>query len=323
MFLIANRWYVVLTEDEVPLHGTLGVKRLGHEVVFWRGQGGEVCAALDICPHRRAKLSLGRVTDGNLECPFHGFQFDHSGDCTVIPAHPDQPISGAMSLCTLSVRVEHGFVWIWTGPDPTPAEPVPFFDFTGYSWAGSAFSSKVDAHYSRAIENQLDFAHLSFVHRTTIGRFITEDIALACEVGGDQIKAHLGDGTSQIQFIGPNIWRSNTRGMWQFLAFVPVDEETTCYYVRTYQRMVRVPGVDWMLGKVNVVLNSLILREDTRVVETQPASETRLRMGEVLVPSDAAIISYRRWREKRRFLFSPGRRLRVIPSTVDTYESMG
>ena len=323
MYLISNRWYVVLTENEVPLNGTLGIKRLGHEVVFWRGGSGEICAALDICPHRRAKLSLGQVKDGHLECPFHGFQFDHSGNCTAIPAHPGQPISGAMSLCTLSVRVEHGFVWIWTGPDPAPDEPVPFFDFTGYSCAGSAFSSQVDAHYSRAIENQLDFAHLSFVHRSTIGRFITEDISLVCEVGGDQIRAHLGEDASLVQFIGPNIWRSNTRGMWQFLAFVPVDEKTTRYYVRTYQRMVTAPGLDWMIGKINVMLNGLVLREDTRVVETQPASETRLRMGEVLVPSDAAIISYRRWREKRRFLFSPGRRLRVIPSTVDTYESMG
>ena len=323
MYLISNRWYVVLTEDEVPINGTLGIKRLGHEVVFWRGRDGEVCAALDICPHRRAKLSMGQVKDGNLECPFHGFQFNHSGDCTSIPAHPGQPISGAMSLCTLSVRVEHGFVWLWTGPDPAPDESVPFFDFTGYTFAGSAFSSQVEAHYSRAIENQLDFAHLSFVHRSTIGRFITEDISLVCEVGGDQIRAHLGEDASLVQFIGPNIWRSNTRGLWQFLAFVPIDEKTTRYYVRTYQRMVTTPGLDWMIGKINVMLNGLVLREDTRVVETQPASETRLRMGEVLVPSDAAIISYRRWREKRRFLFSPGRRLRVIPSTVDTYESMG
>ena len=61
--------------------------------------------------------------------------------------------------------------------------------------------------------------------------------------GGEPIAAHLGEDASLVHFIGPNIWRSHTRGVWQFLAFVPVDETTTRYYVRTYQRMVAVPGL--------------------------------------------------------------------------------
>ena len=202
-------------------------------------------------------------------------------------------------------------MWLWTGPDPAPEEPIPFFDFTGYSWAGSAFAEDVSTHYTRTIENQLDFTHLPFVHRTTIGRFINKDVEVECEVDGDHIRAS-ASGTT-LHFLGPNIWRLQTGSMWQFLAFAPVDDSNMRYYIRTYQRLVTVPGLDWLVGKVGTVSNLFVLRQDTPVVETQPAAETRLRMGEVLVPSDAPIIAYRRWRESRRARFSPGRRLRSVP----------
>ena len=47
-------------------------------VLFRDGRGG-VGALLDRCPHRGVALSLGRITDGTLECPFHGWRFDISG----------------------------------------------------------------------------------------------------------------------------------------------------------------------------------------------------------------------------------------------------
>ncbi|MFT5679455.1 MAG: phenylpropionate dioxygenase-like ring-hydroxylating dioxygenase large terminal subunit [Myxococcota bacterium] len=313
MHLIANRWYVVLTPEEVPRDRPIAFKRLGQDVVFWRDKTGAIVAALDICPHRRAKLSPGRIKDGCIECPFHGFKFDPSGACTEIPAHPDRAISGAMSLHTLPVRVEHGFVWIWTGPDEAPDAPVPFFDFSGFTYAGSQFSEDVATHYTRSIENQLDFAHLPFVHRSTIGRFATTGLAVTTETNGDRIRAYTGAPESFFELLGPNIWRLNTGAVWQFLAFVPVDDQNMRYYVRAYQRTVTAPGLAWLFGKVGVVFSRIVLRQDTPVVESQPAAETRLRMGEVLQPSDAPIIAYRRWREQHRVKFEPGRRLRAMP----------
>ena len=70
--------------------------------------------------------------------------------------------------------------------------------------------------------------------------------------------------------------------------------------MRTYQPWVRQPVLAWLLGRLNRALNRVVLRQDTPVVETQPVVETRLRMGEVLVPSDQPIIAYRRWRERNR-----------------------
>lgn len=305
MIVALNRWYAILTADEVrPGRGT-GARRLGHDLVFWRGADGQVHGALDRCPHRGAKLSPGKVKDGCIECPFHGFLFDGAGTCTAIPAHPERRISAAMSLAPLPLREAHGFVWLWTGPEAAPDGEIPFFDFEGFSWQGSQLTVPVETHYTRAIENQLDFAHLPFVHASTIGRFATAEVEVNTAVDGDRIRADVGQPDGFIDFLGPNLWRLRTGPTWQFLVFVPIDEGRMQYYMRNYQPWVHAPGLRWMVGRANAVVNRMIIGQDTPVVESQPAEETRLRMDEVLVPSDQPIIAYRRWREAHRGEWQP------------------
>lgn len=40
------------------------------------------------CPHRNADLAFGRLEDGGLRCPFHGWLFDVKGRCLQTPAEP-------------------------------------------------------------------------------------------------------------------------------------------------------------------------------------------------------------------------------------------
>lgn len=308
MQLARDRWFVVLEVGEVPRRGAMATRRLGQDLVFWRGVDGAVHGAVDRCPHRGAKLSPGKVVAGELECPFHGFRFAGDGACTAIPVHPERKPPGAMRLGSFPVREAHGFVWVWTGPSEPSPEPVPFFDFAGWSWAGSGFTEPVANHHSRAVENQLDYPHLPFVHPGTIGRVVTQDMDVTTVVDGDRIRAHIGNPEVFIELLAPSIWRNKTGPAWQFLAFVPIDEQQMIYYVRTYQRVVTVPGLDWLVGALNQLVNGVILRQDTPLVESQPLGETRLRMGEVLVPSDGPIIAYRRWREALRAPWDPGRR---------------
>lgn len=302
MYVIADRWYVVLSSAELGATSPVAARRLGLPLVFWRARDGQPQAAIDVCPHRGAALSPGLVVDGELECPFHGHRFSGDGDCTAVPAHPERKIPAAMKLSALQVREAHGFVWVWSGTGPAPAAPIDFFDFTGFSASGSELTADVATSYTRAIENQLDFAHLAFVHRTTIGRGLAgPEVDLTLRTDGDRITAHMaGMAPDSLEFRGPCIWRLRTGPVWQFLAFVPVDETHMRYYVRTYQPWLGSGPLAWVVGKVGAVLNARVFHEDTVVVETQPPGETRLRSGEVLVPSDGAIVAYRRWREAHR-----------------------
>jgi phenylpropionate dioxygenase-like ring-hydroxylating dioxygenase large terminal subunit len=69
------------------------IRIAGHDLVVWQSpidintptQGWSVMQ--DICPHRLAPLSKGRVDakSGCIECPYHGWQFATNGTCTNIP----------------------------------------------------------------------------------------------------------------------------------------------------------------------------------------------------------------------------------------------
>lgn len=302
MQLIADRWYVVLDAKELSSGEVLGRMRMGQDLVFWRDSAGKVFAARDRCPHRWTKLSNGKMVGDALQCPFHGFEFNGSGACTKMPAHPERKISGAMSLTTLPLREAHGFLWMWTGPSEAPDSDPEFFDFSGYSSSGSQLIVPVANSYTRAIENQLDMTHLPFVHRKTIGRFVrSQAMEVHTDVDGDVIRMrNEASEDPGPEFWGPNIWRLKTGPIYQFLAFVPIDDTHMQYYLRTYQPFATWEPAAWMIGKLTAASNEKVVGEDTPMVEGQPLGEVKLASGEVLVPSDGPIIAYRKWRRGKR-----------------------
>ena len=107
MQLVLNRWYAIFSAHELRPGRTLAGKRLGLDLVAWRDAEGALRLAVDRCPHRQVQLSPGRVVDGCLECPFHGFRFNGAGACTSVPAHPDRPIP-AHTLSLVAQRFLHG-----------------------------------------------------------------------------------------------------------------------------------------------------------------------------------------------------------------------
>jgi phenylpropionate dioxygenase-like ring-hydroxylating dioxygenase large terminal subunit len=79
----------------------------GERAVVWTDGDGQVRAARDLCPHRRAPLSAGRVVDGHLECPYHGWAYDGTGRCTLVPAlGADARVPAKAQLELLDVPVD-------------------------------------------------------------------------------------------------------------------------------------------------------------------------------------------------------------------------
>jgi len=174
------------------------------------------------------------------------------------------------------------------------------------------------AHYSRAIENQLDVAHLPFVHYNTIGRGgrTLVDGPMVEWLGEDRFRVYvfnrLDDGTpprkSQelirpdspfyLEFVFPNLWQNHlSSNACIVLAFVPVDDENTLMYLRFYQRIVTLPLLRKLVNILSVPFNLRILRQDQAVVETQFPKSSQLRMGEKLVQADLPIVEYRKRRQ--------------------------
>ena len=48
--------------------------------VLFRGRDGEVGCVKDECCHRACPLSLGKVVDGRVQCPYHGWEYETNGE---------------------------------------------------------------------------------------------------------------------------------------------------------------------------------------------------------------------------------------------------
>ena len=317
--MIANRWYAILDSGEVRPGRVIRVRRLDRDLAVWRTGAGQLGCVEDRCVHRGASLAAGAVAGEHVQCPFHGLEFDVEGSCRCIPASGRAAeIPERFHTHGYPVREAHGFVWLWRGDVPDELPPLPFFDDLpdDFSWAG--FADDWPVHYSRAIENQLDVAHLPFVHRTTIGKGgATVVDGPGVEVEGDDIvfwvRNRVDDGTPPIPagelsrdaskvsliFRFPHLWQNRISDKVRvFLAFVPVDEDNTRIYMRFYQRFLPVPLLGPLVTWLGMLFSVIILRQDKRVVVTQRPIRTQLRMDEQLIPADRPIAEYRKGRAR-------------------------
>src|SRR5579872_295056 len=79
-------WYVALSGAALKPGKRLAKMLLGEPLLLGRGGDGQAFALRDICPHRGIPLSCGRFDGREVECGYHGWRFDMSGQCTAIPS---------------------------------------------------------------------------------------------------------------------------------------------------------------------------------------------------------------------------------------------
>ena len=69
-------WYAVCDSDELAADEVKPLHYLGRELVAVRDANGDARVFDAYCPHLGAHLGHGgRVENGTLHCPFHGWQF--------------------------------------------------------------------------------------------------------------------------------------------------------------------------------------------------------------------------------------------------------
>ena len=89
-FPVPNGWFAIAEAGELKPGDTRAVTYFGMDLVIWVGDDGQVHLADAYCPHQGAHLAVGgqvEDVDGEscLRCPFHGWAFDGSGQCTEVP----------------------------------------------------------------------------------------------------------------------------------------------------------------------------------------------------------------------------------------------
>lgn len=159
-------WYVVEESRELAYGELKERKWLGHSIVYWRDLNGDVCVADGTCPHLGSYLGPaagGKLKNGHLVCPFHGFEYDVNGTC--VRARDVKPPRSAR-LKRFAVAETNGLIFAYFGGDGgNPRWRTPVFPTD--TVARGIRRMKFRAHPQTTSENSVDMHHLEEVHGYT------------------------------------------------------------------------------------------------------------------------------------------------------------
>jgi len=189
MSYLRNAWYPAAWDKELgdePLARTF----LDEPVVLYRDSSGDPAALKDMCPHRFAPLSLGKIQGDCIQCPYHGLVYDRSGACVHNP-NGRGVAPAALSVVSYPLHVSDGMIWIWMGDPETAAGTEP----PSYSFleeAGNCLQGylHVTANYQLVTDNLLDLSHAEFLHPFLSGSGDYEALEFRAEQVGGRVSAY-------------------------------------------------------------------------------------------------------------------------------------
>ena len=96
------------------------VRMLGQNFVLFRDSAGVAHCLSNVCLHRCGSLGDGWVRNDRVVCPYHGWEFNGSGQCERIPSlGPVQPaITTRARVDAYPVQEKYGLVFVFLGDPP-------------------------------------------------------------------------------------------------------------------------------------------------------------------------------------------------------------
>ncbi|WP_375500147.1 Rieske 2Fe-2S domain-containing protein [uncultured Nostoc sp.] len=317
--IILNDWHAVARVSDCQPGTLKQVRLLEENLLLWRSDSlqDSIQVWQDRCPHRSARLSLGNVSDKNLVCLYHGWEFDQAGKCVRIPAHPTQqpPISACVKV--YHCHESWGLVWVCLGEPDQDIPPFPEWDqpsyhkvfFGPYYFRSSGF---------RVVENAFDVPHFAFVHDGSLGTRsnpVIEDYEVTVNAEG-------------VTLSNIHIWQPDTDGIGttgKVTYFHKICRPLTLYTIKEFAKgretglytispISEEESMAWGVAAFNYEPEMLeaefqafqdkLYCEDAPMVESQhparlpllPRNNTEGTMlPETHVPSDRGSVAYRRW----------------------------
>jgi len=137
---------------------------LGEELTLYRGESGEPHILAFRCAHRGTQLSTGWVEGDCVRCFYHGWKYDANGQCVEQPAE-DPPFAERIHIRSYPTREYVGLIFAYLGDDEAP--PFPRYPQLEAEGITETHSYLRECSYFNSIENNMDEAHIAFVHRSS------------------------------------------------------------------------------------------------------------------------------------------------------------
>lgn len=320
------RWWPVAFSVDLPAEQLHRVVVDDDAFVLFRDASGALRGVEDRCPHRLARLSDGRLHNGEVTCLYHGWRFDGEGACQHIPQlEPDAKIPAAACVRTVPVVERQGIVWLHVGDGEVVTDEIPAVDdLDNHDCHTVDFSMDLPYGHDYLIENVLDYAHIHIAHDGVRGggdealagplAFDLSDLEphgftaeLGRSVNGEMSAGGLS--AAKVAFVAPglvhyrSIYPADSSGKVRIsglaLYAVPLESGRCRLLYRAYtnfatRRDRRRPRF-WEHG-----YQCHLLEQDMAVVAGQAATIAGLTesLGKSWLPlksSDALVIAYRTW----------------------------
>lgn len=294
-----DEWYPVCRSERLrgrPLAAVLFATPL----VVFRTRAGAPAVLLDRCPHRNVPLSLGHVRGENLQCAYHGWQFDGGGLCREIPGLLGDAREHERRVSAFAAREAQGFVWVYGEPGVVPSrEPFRFPCVGEPAYTSAREELEVHASLHATAENALDVPHTAFLHG---GLFRNDsrrrrEIEVVVRRTSDRVEAEYvgesrppgavakllaprgGDVVHFDRFILPSIaqveYRLGDSHLCISASLTPVGDYVTRLFV-TFSFRLPFPG--WMVTPILRPFALRVFGQDARMLARQ--TETIERFGE-------------------------------------------
>ena len=123
--VLRRYWQPAALNDELMAgRPVVPVTLLGEKLVLFRDNSGELGLIHRYCPHRGSDLCYGRLEDGGLRCPFHGWNFSRDGQCIEQPGEPEgSEMYKNIKTTSYPVIEKSGIIFAYMGPGKPPEFP--------------------------------------------------------------------------------------------------------------------------------------------------------------------------------------------------------
>lgn len=136
---------------------------LGIPIVVYQ-VNNQIIVLQDKCPHRGAPLSAGKIKNGLLQCPYHGWLFNPSGECVAIPGLLGKTNLADKCVLAYPAQIYMGLVFACLNKNDNtlPLYQIPALREKKYRSHFMQFT--IEGDILNIIENTLDATHTHFVH---------------------------------------------------------------------------------------------------------------------------------------------------------------
>lgn len=299
----ANVWTPVALSTQLRANGVMRVRVADTALALFRDTHGAPAALLDRCPHRGVALSLGSVREGCLQCPYHGWIFNRRGQCVQVPWNPEAK-RAALNALAVPARELAGQIWIRTSlGDEAPDAPTAHESLLESRTRLTGIETIWHTHWTRAMENMLDWPHLAFVHRRSIGKHLAPftqermDTLIEEHDWGWRVRTAFRGAVrpGMLDFRRPNQMNLHipVRAGHLTLAVVcvPLDERHTRLLLMAARGFARAAIFDAFFNRSN----RRVADEDRAIVESSDPAQIPLASAERSVRTDQATLRFRKY----------------------------